>query len=288
MSLELTILADTNSKIGEEYKTNGVSYLIEIYNDENSIEILFDTGYDGKQLINIAGKLNKDLSKVNNIILSHGHFDHTNGLSTVLHSNKNKPKIYCNENIFYKKILNYNTPDARDIGITANNEIKFIQNNTNIQYIKENMEIFPGVWTISNIPRNIETNTISGNLTNVYRENPDGDYITDPIDEDSSLLIELNKEELFLIIGCGHSGIKNTIKHINDNFNGKKIIGIVGGLQLHDKDIKQIEDVYSYINKLNLEYFCPIHSTGETAISLFKENMGKEFISGGVGTVISI
>jgi len=46
--------------------------------------ILFDTGAQGDILMQNVRKLNVDLSKVNIIVLSHNHADHTGGLDSVL------------------------------------------------------------------------------------------------------------------------------------------------------------------------------------------------------------
>ena len=63
----------------------GVSVLIETKNQN----ILFDTGFTTTCIHN-ANILGKDLSKINKIILSHGHIDHTGGLRLILKSiNKN-------------------------------------------------------------------------------------------------------------------------------------------------------------------------------------------------------
>ena len=60
---------------------HGFSLLIE----NNGRIILFDTG-QGPALPHNAEKMNVDLQKTDLLILSHGHYDHTGGLPTVLHT----------------------------------------------------------------------------------------------------------------------------------------------------------------------------------------------------------
>ena len=52
-------------------------------------KILFDTGADGKILLKNMNKLNIDTRKIEKIILSHQHYDHTNGIFSLLKINKN-------------------------------------------------------------------------------------------------------------------------------------------------------------------------------------------------------
>ncbi len=53
--------------------------------------ILFDTGGDSKVLMHNINHLNVDLSKVEQIVISHNHWDHTGGLTAVLEKIPNKP-----------------------------------------------------------------------------------------------------------------------------------------------------------------------------------------------------
>ncbi|MCK5595653.1 MBL fold metallo-hydrolase, partial [bacterium] len=68
----------------------GFSALIEI---ENTPSILFDTGANGKILLNNMKKLNINPASIEEIFISHSHFDHTGGLSEFLNVS-NAAKIY--------------------------------------------------------------------------------------------------------------------------------------------------------------------------------------------------
>jgi len=84
-TLRFTILYD-NYLYQEGTKADwGFSCLIE----GTEKTILFDTGTDPRILMRNAGALNVDLKKVNQIVISHNHGDHTGGLSAVLEQNPN-------------------------------------------------------------------------------------------------------------------------------------------------------------------------------------------------------
>lgn len=281
--LSITILSDMNSLIGEEYKTNGVSYFIEIISDSKIHNILFDTSYNDMDLFRNADKLNKNLNKVNSIFLSHGHFDHTNGLTRVIKESEEKPVLYCHKDIFLKKVFQRDTENEKYIGITANNDITFIRDNSLIFNVEGIQEIIPGVWSISNIEKSFEKNTITGHLTLVEKILNNGEHIVDNLEEDSSLVFEIQDNKLLLMIGCGHSGIINLINFVNEKFPDKELKGIIGGFQLHDKDNDHIEEVISRLKKFNLDLLCPIHSTGDTATQYIKNEISSAYVEGGVG-----
>ena len=67
---------------------HGLSFYIQAHNTN----ILFDTGASSLYLEN-ARKLSLPIEEVDTLIISHGHYDHTGGLSDFLKINKNA-KIY--------------------------------------------------------------------------------------------------------------------------------------------------------------------------------------------------
>lgn len=83
--MKITIIYD-NEVWKEGLKSDwGFSCLIEAYGKK----ILFDTGANGSILLDNMEKLGIDPSIVEEVIISHAHFDHTGGLSSFLNVNNN-------------------------------------------------------------------------------------------------------------------------------------------------------------------------------------------------------
>ena len=72
--MTLTVLTE-NSAGGSFLAEHGLSYFIE----HDNMQLLFDTGHSDVFLRN-AKNLNIDIDQVETVILSHGHWDHGNGL----------------------------------------------------------------------------------------------------------------------------------------------------------------------------------------------------------------
>ena len=79
MAVTLTTLCENTAGKQNFTAEWGQSILIET----EDVSILFDTGRTTVALTN-AEKLGIDLAKINKIVLSHGHGDHTGGLRAVL------------------------------------------------------------------------------------------------------------------------------------------------------------------------------------------------------------
>jgi 7,8-dihydropterin-6-yl-methyl-4-(beta-D-ribofuranosyl)aminobenzene 5'-phosphate synthase len=88
-SLTITIIYDNNLDDPRLASTWGFSALIE-YRDHT---LLFDTGGDGKLLMENMRTLEIDPTQIDSVVLSHAHEDHTGGLITLLNTGI-KPVVY--------------------------------------------------------------------------------------------------------------------------------------------------------------------------------------------------
>lgn len=94
--MKVTIIYD-NTVYQKGLKSDwGFSCFVEV---ENTPKILFDTGTNGKILLSNMRKLNIDPASIDEVFISHAHFDHVGGLSSFLEVNK-KAKIYVPPSFF--------------------------------------------------------------------------------------------------------------------------------------------------------------------------------------------
>jgi 7,8-dihydropterin-6-yl-methyl-4-(beta-D-ribofuranosyl)aminobenzene 5'-phosphate synthase len=101
--MRLIVLSETKSRNGFESE-HGLSYYIETDHGK----FLFDTGASNI-FRNNASKLNIDLDKLDYIVLSHGHFDHGDGLQFIGYN-----RLICHPECFIKR---YRRGGYRNIGL---------------------------------------------------------------------------------------------------------------------------------------------------------------------------
>ena len=83
--MKITLIYD-NEVYQEGLKADwGFSCLVEV---ENAPRILVDTGTNGKILLLNMGKLSIDPASIDEVFISHAHFDHVGGLSDFLRANE--------------------------------------------------------------------------------------------------------------------------------------------------------------------------------------------------------
>jgi len=248
-----------------------------VYLETDQGNFLFDTG-QGRAIINNAQYFHKDLSKIEGIIISHHHYDHTGGLLDVL-AQTGKIKVYSHPDLFKDS---FNIRNGRDIGIPFRREI-LESKGAEFLFNTEPVEILPDLILSGEIPR--ETPFEKGDK-NLVIKNKNG-YIQDDILDDQTIIAKTAKG-LFIILGCSHAGIINIINYAIKKTGQKHIHTIIGGTHLGPVNKETREKSIKALKKYDIERIGVSHCTGlETSCRLFQE-FGKRFFFCNVGTVIEI
>lgn len=125
--MKITIIYD-NTAFKKDLKSDwGFSAVVEI---ENVPKILFDTGGNGKILLQNMRKLDVDPTSVEEVFISHAHFDHTGGLSAFLSEN-NQVKLWLPPSFRgvknAKEIIKLDSPTTLHEGVYSTGELEGIE-----------------------------------------------------------------------------------------------------------------------------------------------------------------
>ncbi|NMC39098.1 MAG: MBL fold metallo-hydrolase [Bacteroidales bacterium] len=236
---------------------HGLSYLVE----HDGKRILFDTGQSDLFLKN-AGRMKVGLKNPDAIVLSHGHYDHGDGLGFL-----EGGTLVCHPGCFVRR---YSKPDSRYIGLNRTKEelaAKF-----KLITAKEPFKITDKILFAGEIPRLTD---FESNHTSFVFEDGSPDFVTD----DSALILILDRG-LFVVTGCGHAGIVNTIEHARKITGISKIHGVMGGFHLKEKDL-QTAETKKYLRSTGAEHVLPSHCTELPALSAFHEEFGLKQVKTG-------
>jgi 7,8-dihydropterin-6-yl-methyl-4-(beta-D-ribofuranosyl)aminobenzene 5'-phosphate synthase len=280
--MKITVLAENSvckTNLLNANSEHGLSLFIE-FGDR---KILFDTGQSDLFIQN-AMKMGIDLSQVDYLIISHGHFDHGGGLKFFLNINK-KAKIFLHENAihkFYTRILGF---IPYYVGL---NQMILTQNADRISYIDKDLMIEDKIFLVEGFTENFPQPEANKSLF----EKLNGRFIPDKFRHELALLL-FEKDDLVLFSGCSHSGIVNIIEKAKSYSENRKIRATFGGFHIHNPINKKNES-QSYIEKLTKELaeidsiFYTCHCTGDINFQFIEEKLGKQIQSIKTGEVIEI
>ncbi len=100
-------------------------------------------------------------------------------------------------------------------------------------------------------------------------------------------LIFVADEGAIVLTGCAHPGIIRVIKRAKALIT-VGIYLVMGGYHLFSAHEWEIIKVIESFKESGVEWVCPCHCTGDSAMSLFRKFYGEHFIAGGVGKVIRV
>lgn len=237
--------------------------------------ILFDTGNNASIFEANVKALGVDLRKIDFVVISHRHADHTSGLNYLLSVNP-KVKVFVPDepwglfargvpNDFYRKdpdlpaemrYYNGKPPEILEAGTPWPNG--------NFVPINKTTEVAPGAFIIpgvSTTPGTLEIHELSLAL-----KGPKG---------------------VVLVVGCSHPGVDNIVKQAETI--DPHVAILFGGFHHIKADDAEVERLATALrDDLKVERVAPGHCTGEPEFKALKKSYGDRYVYAGLGTVVDL
>ena len=277
MELRITTLSENTAGLGNFLAEWGLSILVETDN----VTILLDTGQDISASYN-ADILGIDLSKINKIVLSHGHFDHTGGLRQILHRMGKEVGIIAHPDIWAVKYSRREGEEDRYIGIPFHRQtLESLGARFNLT--TESVRITDNIMTTGEVPMVTDYEEIEPYL--LVKE--DAEFKSDKLLDDLALIIN-TEPGLVVILGCAHRGIINTLYHAQQLTGVKAIHMVLGGCHLMDASEERTVLTIAALKELGVQRLGLCHCTGLPAASLLAREFGEKFFFNNAGTRIKL
>lgn len=219
---------------------------LSLYIETRGHKILYDLGPD-HTLFDNAKKRNIDLTQVDTVILSHGHFDHGGALREFLAINP-KAKVYAQRSAFephYSKILFVKAGVGLDKALRTHQQVVLLDGDYRIDD-----ELF--LFTVDKTDR---------------CRSPMNDALYDKRGKDAfahEQNLILTENQTALIMGCGHAGVVNIMNRAKRY--GPKVC--VGGFHLSNPMTKQsapsalLDEIAGALRSCKDTKFYTCHCTG--------------------------
>jgi len=258
--LSLTVLVDNNTFLDHDFCGEaGLSFFLETAGKK----ILFDTGLSGMFLAN-AKKMDIDLLDLDNLVLSHGHIDHTGGLAELArHLAQTKPEerhprvpeLIAHPRCFWPK-----ENEGRKNGSVVS-EVEARQHFA-VTLSDKPLWITDDLVFLGEIPRKFAFEETDPGKRRIHLA--DGSTEPDQMLEDSALALR-SGEGLVIITGCSHAGICNIIEYAKEICGQDRVADIIGGLHLISPRPQRLKMTGDYLRKLQLPALHACHCTSLAA-----------------------
>lgn len=218
-----------------------------VFIETKGVNILFDTGHTIVYKKN-AASLGIDLEKVDFVVLSHRHWDHTGGIQ--FHDFKAKKKLILHPGLL--KIL-------------PENESKKIIDDFDIVASEKPLEFSKDIYFLGEIPR----------INNFEK----GEFNGDKMFDDSAIVFK-TRQGVIMIAGCSHSGIVNICEYAK-LVTGQNLYAVIGGFHLFEEDEKAINGAIEYFKKEKPKFIYPMHCVDFPTLVKFHSVFGIKKLSTG-------
>jgi 7,8-dihydropterin-6-yl-methyl-4-(beta-D-ribofuranosyl)aminobenzene 5'-phosphate synthase len=267
----VTVLYDAFGPPSDLRKDWGFAALIEY----GGRRILFDTGNDATIFSHNARTLHVDLGRLDAVVISHRHGDHTSGLSALLGVNPGV-KIYVPvEGAYFKfplpstflqpavpslptrlRYFEGKPPDKLATGTPWEK--------ADFQRVAQTTEFLPGFFLLTT--KSEKAGTVEMNELSLAIRTPKG---------------------LAVVVGCAHPGVEKILAEAAKI--DPKLYLVTGGFHLvltPEAEVRRVADLLH--DGLKVERVAPGHCTSEVGFAVFLEKYGDHFDAAGLGSVTAL
>ncbi len=261
---------------------HGFSALVKTTTDGKSHTLLFDFGFSENGAAQNAATLGVDMTDVEAAALSHGHSDHTGGMTKLVAMTGKKnipfavhPSAFKSPRYLkFGEELKINFPElTREMVKVAGLAVAETE--------KPYLLLEDTILFLGEIPRTTDFEK-GWPLPHCQQ---DGKEVWDAIEDDTSIVMNLKDKGLIILSGCAHAGIINTIHYAMKVTGIEKVHAVMGGFHLSGPFFEPIIDrTTQEFKKINPAYMIPTHCTGRKAIMEMEKQMPDQFILNMAGT----
>lgn len=277
VAIRITTLSENTAGRANVLAEWGLSVLIEA----DDRKVLLDTGPSFSAAYN-ALALGAGSSRIDRVVFSHGHFDHTGGLLHILRMAKGTVEVIGHPDIWALKYAGLPGRTMEYIGVPFLRETAE-SFGASFNLTKEPVWLSENIVTSGEIPMITDYEKIDSALYVKERE----EFRPDPLWDDQAVFIK-SENGLVIILGCAHRGMINTIRHAQKLTGLEPLYAVLGGTHLISASPDRMERTTAELRSLGVQKLGVSHCTGLPAAVTLARLFPDAFFFNNAGTRIDV
>ncbi len=259
---------------------HGLSCLVTVTKDGLRRTMLFDSGPEADTFAKNVQRLGADLSGVEAIVLSHGHWDHGGGMLRALDlirggNGGNLVDYFAHPGMFRQRASKLPDGRFRPMEDVPNVHQLTLHGARPIVTTEPQTMLDGLVWVSGEIPRVTPFET---GLPGQHRRTDDGQgwEPDELLMDERCIAVHVQGKGLVVLSACSHAGVINVLTHARHSFPGVPLHGVLGGLHLSGTNERIIPNTVSALHGFDLATIAAGHCTGWRAMTALANAFGEE------------
>lgn len=244
-------------------------------------KILFDTGQTGDFVKN-AEQLGINLNNLDDIIISHGHYDHSGGVMTLMSEIEKPIAFHVGEGFFVPKYKQLSDGSYRYNG-NPFEEQELSEEKVDLQIVTKDVTYLTDKILLF---KNFSSASGFEQMNQKFRLKMGEEYVLDEFREEIALGLRTAKG-LVLVVGCSHVGVCNILQAVTDRVQ-EPVFAVLGGTHLMEADGERLQRTMEVFEQFGVQCLAVSHCTGEQGIALAQKAFGEHFILNNTGNCFEI
>jgi 7,8-dihydropterin-6-yl-methyl-4-(beta-D-ribofuranosyl)aminobenzene 5'-phosphate synthase len=277
----------------------GLAMHVESRRGTETRSALVDFGFTPEALINNTELLGIDPSRLDALVLSHGHYDHFGGLVGFLQKHKSKlkpglPLYVGGEDCFCSRQWTA-APVRGDFGALDRRALKDAK--LSVTYAEGPSLVADHGFTSGQIELGSFEKLLSPTAMTIGMEGDLGCHperlpqnertqtvVPDQFRHEIATGFNLKGKGLVLVTSCSHRGVVNAIKQAQAASGIEKVHAVIGGFHLAPYQDDYVQQTVAALRGLNVDHVIPLHCTGEAFYDRAKSEMPDKVLRSYTGT----
>lgn len=286
-SLDLVVLIE-NAPAYDTYLEGcfGLSLWLELRRGDETRRVLFDVGPRSDTLFRNAEALGVPLERVDAIVLSHCHFDHTAALAGLFSRLGRSIPVYGHPALFRQCFIV--APEYMDYSMSGQNSRENLEvSGAQFRLTAAPSEPLPGLMLTGEVAHVTDFEEQGG--VSCFTVDSNGATVPDRLEDDVSAMVNVRGKGLVVLSGCSHAGIVNIVTQSVGLGGGVPVTAVLGGFHLLQASIERTQHTIEAVRRLapGLSLIAPMHCTGLMASAEFARAFPDAFRELHVGDRVS-